>query len=155
MNDIQYLQKLRDNPTMGRWQNIPIPISEITQLEALYNSGNPFPKALKELLFLAGGRCIVLDYGATNSQQHLQEWVRQELLENGKVFSRPFYAIDVYDGDYCIFLYLDEGDNPPLYYVYYEDEAAGDSLPLRQIQPSLSNLINNRVQRVIEGFNPF
>lgn len=97
MNDIQYLQKLRDNPEKLGWQNEPISLGEITTLEELYNNGNPFPKALNELLFLAGSYCIVLDYGARNSQQGMQDRVRQELLENGKVFSRPFYAVDVYD----------------------------------------------------------
>jgi hypothetical protein len=57
---IEYLAKLKDNPSAYpndkdyKSTIQPILIEEIEHLEQLYNSGNPFPKVLKELLFLAG-----------------------------------------------------------------------------------------------------
>ncbi len=53
--EIEYLKTLRDNPvdfgvTMN-YTNRGIPITEIEQLEQTWNNGNPFPKALRELLF--------------------------------------------------------------------------------------------------------
>ena len=58
--EIQYLKTLKDNPsknpggTERPWTIEPIPLTEITQLEVLYNNGQLFPKALRELLYLAG-----------------------------------------------------------------------------------------------------
>lgn len=153
--EIQYLQSLKNNPSRDGRINIPLTQTEILELEQLYNNSNPFPKALKELLFLAGDYCIVMDYGISNSQQEFQDFVREDLLEFGKVFTRPFYAVETYSNDYIIFLYLDEGDNPKLYCAYYNDEAAGFNQPLKQIDHTLSSLVNNRIQRVKEGVNPF
>lgn len=157
--EIVYLNKLQNNPVKyGVTKNFPIiPISEqeITQLEQLYNNGNSFPKALKELLFLAGGDCYVLDYGLNETQQELQEFVRENMQEENRVITRSFYAIDVYNaGDQFLFVYLDEGDNPAVYIGHYWD--SNDRLTwINLVTPSLSNFIDRKVERVKNGQNPF
>lgn len=153
--EINYLKKLKDYPSMYERTCEPISLEEITQLEQLYNNGNPFPKVLKEYLHLAGNFCTVIDGGIYSTQQELQEYVREELLDNGKVYTRPFFALEIYSGDWCIFIYLDEGDNPNLYLTYYNDEAAGLSEPYKKMTHTLPSLINNRIQRYKEGGNPF
>lgn len=54
--EIKYLKQLKDNPNLKPsigpregWE-----ISKIEALEIKYNKGNPFPKAFREYLFLAG-----------------------------------------------------------------------------------------------------
>jgi hypothetical protein len=67
--DIKYLTQLSNNPiitsTLTPVVNklLPLTIDKIEALEATYNAGNPFPVVLKELLYIAGECCYVLDYG--------------------------------------------------------------------------------------------
>jgi len=155
--DIVFLKKLQDNPIKyGFTKNSPIisiSAQEITQLEQLYNAGNPFPKALKELLYLAGKRCYVLDYGLNETQQELQEFVRTNLDEDEKVINRPFFAIDVYNaGDQFLFVYLDAEDDPAVYEGYYWDESSNW---IKLINPYLSSYIDGLIERVKAGQNPF
>ena len=157
--EIQYLKKLRDNPAAYpddyRDEIVGITEQEIGQLEQLYNNGNPFPKALEELLFLAGGNCYVLDYGLNETQQELQEFVRENMQEENRVITRPFYAIDVYNaGDQFLFIYLDEGDNPAVYLGEYWDSNDRPNW-INLVTPSLSNFIDRKVERVKNGQNPF
>ncbi|MDF2515495.1 MAG: hypothetical protein K0R59_791 [Sphingobacterium sp.] len=65
--EIQYLQHLRDNPeaypnSKFKFEIRPISTEEIEALEQKYNNSKPFPKALRELLYLAGDSCYVFDY---------------------------------------------------------------------------------------------
>lgn len=159
--EIQYLKKLRDNPTLRinnseyLVSNSPISEQDIGQLEQLYNNGNLFPKALKELLFLAGSRCYVVDYGLNETQQELQEFVRENMQEENRVITRPFYAIDVYNaGDQFLFVYLDEGNNPAVYLGEYWDSNDRPTW-ITLVSPSLSDYINRLVDRVKNGQNPF
>lgn len=157
--EIVYLKELQNNPIKyGDTKNFPlIPISEqeISQLEQLYNNGNSFPKALKELLFLAGKDCYVLDYGMNESQQELQEFVRVFMAEENRSITRPFYVIDTYNaGDQFLFVYLDEGDNPAVYIGHYWDSSDRPNW-INLVTPTLSNLIDRKVDRVKKGQNPF
>ena len=135
--------------------NESISFEEISQLEQTYNKGNTFPKVLQEYLSIAGKYSPVIDKGIFSTQQELQEFVREELSDNGKFFTRPFFALEVYSGDWCMFIYLDEGDNPNLHCVYYDDEAAGLSQPLKKMDHTISSLINSRIQRIKENINPY
>ncbi|RZK50974.1 MAG: hypothetical protein EOO87_18800 [Pedobacter sp.] len=155
--EIKYLKELEKNPARDGFINKPMSLSEIEQLELTYNNGNPFPMALKELLSLAGHDCIVLDYGLNETQSELQEFVRENMAEENRVISRPFYAVDVYNAfDQFLFIYLDDGDNPPLYEAYYGDNTFGGQVGwIRKMQPNFVNLINLRIQSVKEGLNPF
>jgi hypothetical protein len=153
---IEYLQDLANNPVSYTGKRIrPISEAEITALEHLYNNGKPFPNALKELLYLAGDYCYVLDYGIDESQQETQEFVKEtmDLFGGGKQISRPFYAIDVYNGnDQFLFVYLDEGEDPPVYEaIYYKPEPTWIHL----INSKLSLFLSSRIRREQEGQNPF
>ncbi len=120
---IEFLTELRDNPIeFGgemNFANRGIPLSEIEQLEQDWNSGIPFPKALRELLFLAGDFCYVLDTGLMESQQEMQEEARLWMTEEGqeRVISRPFYVLEVRNEEQFVMVYLDEGDNPNVHSV--------------------------------------
>lgn len=153
---IEYLKELEKNPyRFGKpnFNNEAIPETEIIHLEQLYNNGNTFPKALRELLFLAGDYCYILDYGISESQEELQEYVREYLDETNKTITRPFFVIDVYNaGDQFLLVYLDEGDDPPVYEAsYYENPSSW----IRLLSYNLSKFIYNKIVRVKEGRNPF
>jgi hypothetical protein len=153
--DIIYLKELRDNPTRDGFVcrgNTP---AEITQLEQLYNNGNPFPKVLKEYLFLAGARCTVMEQGIYETQFEAQLETRVMLLEGGKVFTRPFFGLEFWTTDSFMYIYLDEGDNPLLRDVYYFDEAAPFGEVYLTSDLTLKGLIDARIQDVKEGLNPF
>lgn len=151
---IEYLKELQKNPyRYGKTHlnNEPIPESEIIHLEQLYNQGKTFPKALRELLHLAGNFCYVLDYGVNESQEELQEYVREELKEEEKEIARLYFVIDVYNaGTQFLFVYLDEGENPAVYEGYYRKSKSP-----RLINESLSGYIDSIIENVKEGFGPF
>ena len=156
--NIQYLTKLKDNPieysedTDFRFPIKGISEAEITQLEQTWNNGNPFPKVLKELLYLAGEDCYVFDYGIPENQNEMQEWVREQMTEMNKTITRPFYAIDLYGGDQFLFIYLDEGDNPD---IYQASAYESNSIWFRNINHTIKSLSERRIDRVKEGYNPF
>ena len=155
--EIQYLNKLKDNPiSYGVLINLEIEginLDEIQLLEQNWNNGNPFPKALKELLFLAGNYCYVCDYGVNENQQELQGSVRQDLLENERIISRPFYAIDVYSTSHFLFIYLDEGDNPTIYVAGPYSEEYNWITHLSNV--TIKSLVDDKVERAKRGENPF
>ena len=156
---IKYLQQLKDNPvaypndTEFKFEIKGISEPEIQQLELVWNNNRPFPKVLKELLFLAGNFCYVCDYGPNDSQQEVQEWVREHMEDNNRILNRPFYAFDVYGGDTFLFIYLDEGDNPNVYQAkpYSDDDNWIRPLKSQTIQ----SIINTGINRVKMGQNPY
>ncbi len=155
--EIEYLKELRDYPSAHpnkEYKTIkPISLQEITELENLYNEGQTFPKALRELLFLAGKYCYVLDYGLNTSQQELQEFVSELMVETNNQIRRHFYAIDVYNAyDQFLFIYLDDGDNPSLYEAYY---GRNEENFIRKVQPYLTDIINKRIICIKQVYNPF
>jgi hypothetical protein len=160
--NIIYLKELQNTPSIeinnsGRFSVINgVSESEISQLEQNWNSGINFPLALKELLYLAGERCYVLDYGWNDSQEELQAEVRDQLIEWNRFISRPFYAIDVYGADQFLFVYLDEGDNPNVYEAYLPPLKYDDATTwLSNLDRSLKDFINFRINKIKKGYNPF
>ncbi|RYJ45613.1 hypothetical protein NU09_0205 [Flavobacterium beibuense] len=136
-------------------KNKSVSLAEIEDLELLYNNGKPFPKALKELLFLAGEYCYILDYGIFNSQQEMQDFVRELLDEDNLSIERPFFVIDVYNaGDQFLYVYLDEGNNPAVYegFHYFEINFNGYS---HLTSTSLQKFIESQIGAVKQGGNPF
>ncbi len=153
--NIEILTYLAENPIKyGVNDNYPIegiPLSEIEELEVKYNEGKQFPKALRELLFMAGEYCYVLDYGPFRTQNRMQEAQRERLQDGGYVISRPFFAIDCYCyGSQFLFIYLDEGDNPPVNVI---DLEYGSIWEINN--DSLSLYINELIDIVKAGQNPF
>jgi len=159
--DIEYLQILIDHPKIkvpnhDSWlYNEPISITEIECLESKYNGGQPFPVALRELLFIAGKRCYVLDYGRFDSQEAMQQGARRWLTAYGRNFSieRPFFVIKVYDSDQFLFVYLDEDPVSPTVYealLYESDEPW-----IRRIGWTLSPFIRRQTQHLLNGHDLF
>ncbi|WP_330441915.1 SMI1/KNR4 family protein [Flavobacterium sp. C4GT6] len=155
---IEYLKELELNPYRHGdpdMNNDPISLTEIENLERLYNNGKPFPKALKELLFLAGKYCYVLEYGAFDSQQEIQDYVRELLEEDNISIQRPFFVIDVYNaGSQFLYVYLDEGNNPAVYegFHYFEINFNGYS---HLTSSSLQKFIESQIGAVKQGGNAF
>lgn len=170
--EIKILKELKENFTRDGFFNQPlgyieatanhpddpfdeaITIQKISELEDTYNNGNPFPRALKELLYLAGDYCIVLDYSPKDSAGDLQEDVREELERCGYSISRPFFCFDslsAYTNNEFAFVYTDVTVDDPLIYIanmkkkIIKDESGG----------TLSQFINSRLEDVKKGFNPF
>jgi len=161
--EIIYLKKLQENLNIRPYPCEPISITEIESLEQTYNNGNPFPKVLRELLFLAGEYCMVLDYGHENedelsTQAGLQEWIRTMFAFKGTpLFTRPFYVIEICQGYVFSFIFLDEGDNPMRYDSFFgpDETPLGWSTYYRNSGLTIPTLINNRIDSVKMGRNPF
>ncbi|MEN2401076.1 hypothetical protein GKZ90_0014915 [Flavobacterium sp. MC2016-06] len=154
---IEKLAYLRDNPIhYGKTINFPIkPISieEIEHLERIYNNDNLFPQALRELLYLAGKDCYVLDYSSDN-QEELQTDVREWLSNFNRSIARPFFAIDAHNpGEQFLYVYLDESDDPTVYQAYLP--IRNDILPFTSLQRTLSDFIKVHIDLVKKGYNPF
>jgi hypothetical protein len=158
--NIQFLTILRDNPiqygTEFNFENEGIPLSEIQQLEQAWNNQNPFPIALKELLYLAGSFCYVLDTGWNNTQQSMQTKAREWMLDYNRNITRPFYVIDVYNaGDQFLMVYLDEGDNPNVYSANLPQGWEQNGMWLTNIDRTLKDFLAFRINKVKQGINPF
>ena len=107
------------------------------------------------MLYLAGKYCYVLDYNIFETQQELQEAVREWLSEKKLSINRPFFAIDAYNyGEAFLFIYLDEGDNPIVRqaYLFPRKDMPFISNLLGQ---SLSGYIKGQIDDVKQGINPF
>lgn len=160
--DIKYLQILVDNPRIkvpdaeAWWTNEPLDMQEIEALEVTYNGGLTFPTSLRELLYVAGGSCYVLDYAGFGSQNILQQKARSCLTMYGRNFSitRPYFVIDVYNyGDQFLFVYLDEGGSDPMVYQALLDE---DEDPwITSLGRTLSRYIESTTRTLLMGYNPF
>ena len=159
---IEYLQILVDNPKIkvpnyDAWRyNEPIDITEIEVLERIYNNGLPFPKALRELLFIAGKRCYVLDYGLFDSQDEMQQGARRWLTAYGRNFNieRPFFVIDVYNaGGQFLFVYLDEESESPMVYEALLSES--EEPWIKRLGWNLSPFIRRLTNDLLNGYNPF
>jgi hypothetical protein len=158
--EIIFLNQLKDNPSAYpnkedyKGTIEAISVQEIESLEQLYNKGTTFPKALRELLFLAGNYCYVLDTGWYDTQQELQEASRKKLLKYDKDITRPFFVIDIYNAsEQFLYVYLDEGDNPFVYQAYLPTR--NDIIPFSSLNKRLSEYIDSLIERVKQGYNPF
>lgn len=159
---IQYLKILQKYPEIVVSEDFIVKLegiseAEIFELETKYNSGTPFPVALKELLFLAGQSCYVLDYGLAESQDELQEFVRENIRDySDLIIARPFYAIDVYGAsDQFLFVYLDSNDPDPSVYwaLYHFPMYRTENIGLGS--EKLSVYIEKVTKRLLSGQNPY
>lgn len=153
--EIQYLKMLKENPTKyGKKFNSSIDgisIDEIIQLEQKYNNGKVFPKALRELLYLGGQDCYFLEYGTNDSQEELQQFVREQIVNRHINITRPFYAIDVYNAYTTnLIVYLDEGDNPTVHEIRYSEDEK-----ISGVINTLQGYTESLIKRVKQGLNPF
>lgn len=161
--EIEFLKQLNDNTSI-RVNNsdytsvlVPLSIEQIDSLETNFNHGNQFPKALKELLYLAGGNCYVLDYGLNDTQEEMQEDARSWMEDFNRSINRPFFVIDVYNaGDQFLFVYLDEGiDDPEVYGAFLPSLRYEATSWINGTNKKLSEFIDHRVKKVLSGYSPF
>ncbi|MDB5156986.1 MAG: hypothetical protein JWR50_1693 [Mucilaginibacter sp.] len=159
--DIKYLTSLNNNPSIQEIKGgfvktlQPITITKINNLEYMYNGGNPFPVALRELLFLAGKYCYVLDFGLFESQAAMQEKSRSWLKQSTHSIDRPFFVIDVYNaGEQFLFVYLDEDLNDPMVYEAFLPVKIGADF-IESLNQSLSEYIGAGLKKILSGENPF
>ncbi|MEZ2337822.1 hypothetical protein AB6735_19395 [Mucilaginibacter sp. RCC_168] len=159
--DIKYLIQLKNHPTIKEKSTDyvnklkPLTEAEIVSLEVRYNDEKTFPAALRELLYLAGNDCYVLDYGLSDSQEEMQEDGRKWLVKHNKTINRPFFVIDVYNGsNQFLFVYLDEGDDPLVYEAVLYDKTTGWIHCLNN-NVQLSEFIDNQLLRLLSDQNPF
>ena len=156
--NIEILKVLRDYPARypndinNQFENEGLTVTEIEVLEQIWNSGNLFPQALRELLFLAGTYCHILDYNIHEDQQEIQE-LREDMQRQGHSFLKPFYIIDNYGGDQFLFIYLDEDQIDPMVYQYSADAIDRERV-LDTPLYNLSHLVHLGVTAVKEGRNP-
>lgn len=157
--NIEILTSLRDYPKRypndaeDQHPNIGLSMTEIQQLEQNWNSGNPFPQALRELLYLAGDYCYCLSYGYYDNQDELQEDLRHYLEFKGQLFTRPFFVVDAYEASEFLFVYLDENQIDPAIYSYSPNHIPDRPLDF-PLGYTLSHLINLGITAVKEGRNP-
>ncbi|TSJ38602.1 hypothetical protein FO440_18990 [Mucilaginibacter corticis] len=159
--DIKYLTLLNNNPSIQEIKGgfvktlQPITITEINNLEQTYNGRNPFPVALRELLFLAGKYCYVLDFGLFESQAAMQEKSRSWLKQSKHDIDRPFFVIDVYNAsEQFLFVYLDEDLNDPVVYEAFLPVKNGVDF-IESLNQSLSEYISAGLKKILNGENPF
>lgn len=159
--EIQILKYLQENPAAypndpeyeGRIK--PISIPEIEFLETMYNNGIVFPKALRELLYLAGKACYVLDYNIYDNQEELQSEAREWLQKYNRVLNHPFFVIDVYNaGEQFLFVYLNEGDDPIVRQVHLP-QGLDSQVVTNLANEKLSQYVKSQINEFKQGYNPF
>ena len=130
-----------------------IPLFDQVPYPLYYHYRSQLKQVLKELLFLAGNSCNYLDYSIYDSQQELQSEERLELQElYGITITRPYFFVDLSSVGLPAFIFLDEGDNPPLNQL---ENHPTQSNFYRRTGGTLQTLINSRIQNYLEGYNPF
>lgn len=148
--EIKLLKTLQSNNVDD--DNYPLSMTEIEDLELKYNSGHPFPTSVRELLFLAGKYCMVLEYGLADSQYEIQDAMRRELTNSGLNIARPFLVFDVINRtDGFVFVYLDEDQQDPAVYFANLDIEDEDTPFLNPLDKTLSEFIAERVNNLEEG----
>jgi hypothetical protein len=162
---IKVLKILKDNPAItspgGYVRKLdPITMEEIINLEEAYNKGNPFPIALRELLYLAGKSCYVLDHGHFYTQTEMQIGARSWMTKYGRNFhiDRPFFVIDVYNaGDQFLFVYTDEPEDDPMVYEALFDQSfvEREGYFTYSLERRLAEYLEFCIDRLKRGYNPF
>jgi hypothetical protein len=120
--EIQYLKNLEANSRM--WPsystNKPMTLAEIETLEELYNDNTPFPKVLREYLFLAGSYSWMLGGYMPSTQTYF----REQLVIHNMVINRRFFALLTVDETVDL-VFLDEGEDDPKFYMVEDYIARG------------------------------
>lgn len=155
--EIKYLTRLRGNPKMDRGGSLPpainrgLTMEQITTLETKYNSGNPFPVALRELLFLAGDYCYLLDTYPDIDEHN--EYCPDYISRHGGTPTTNVFYIDMIQGDQFFYIKLDDGPDPKVYFYSTLWESYTTTGPITTFDIYLSSFINNRLERVSRNEN--
>lgn len=141
--EIDFLSNLSNQPPNENNYAIirGISLNQIEELEELYNNGKLFPKALRELLFLAGDFCYALNRIWYKNQQEIQTASKEWLLEYNVIIEKPFFVIAAYSiGESFSFVYLDEGNDPIVHQTYLSNNT---KMVLRNLNKTLSTYVNS------------
>ena len=154
---ITFLKKMKNNPTYNGFINEGLSLTDIQQLELTFNNGNPFPKVLKEFLYLAGGYCCYVQFNGTSGINSIIENHNQlnEDLEEfyDVVIDRPHFYLETENIDYAVFMFLDEGDNPVINYMLQEVDPTPSHYYERAC--TFPEFIDARIQNVLDGYPLF
>ncbi len=115
--EIEYLQNYRDNiDILNRNKNRspvePATMEEIQALEAELNNGTPFPKTIREFLYLGGNLSRLPGTLGIYHIKRFTKLAKEHLKKAGHPFTRPILVFHQLDSEQFVFVYLDEGDNP-------------------------------------------
>ncbi|CAA0205625.1 SMI1/KNR4 family protein [Tenacibaculum maritimum] len=147
--EIKYLKKLVKNSTIRKSTIRGVSEEKINKVEKKFNI--KFPQAYREFLFLAGDYCGALPLYDTADLETLasdwhQEIMHEVLGEYGTKIERPFWLYAESNGcEQFVFFYLDEGDDPYIYVVDYDDN--DDS---KQIIKKSVNTFSKGIEGAIE-----
>lgn len=122
---IEILKRFEKIQRIRGWDTEGMSMTEITDLEALYNGGNPFPKVYREYLYI-GGKMNGIGLDEAHGYEWLYNKSREMLTEHDQEINRPFFVIDQLDAcEQFGFFYLDENVDDPIVYncmpPYVED----------------------------------
>ena len=152
---IKYLQELQnlDYQSLGRtWVNEPKSTTEILSLEQQYNAGRPFPDVLRELLYIAGNGCPLIELRPIN----LQQQIRSELNESGHSISQNFFGFDFLDfGSFSLVYTNDNTPDPKVYHVELDPSEEEHTEFIEDSDFTLLKLLKHRINKVNQGFNPY
>lgn len=149
---LKELESLNSQKLENVFPNKPLSTEEIVQLEQLYNSGQSFPKVLKELLYIAGNNCSVISL-TDDSPFGYQLAVRDAIQNSDHTISRPFFAFDQIDIDLFSAVFLDERTEDPQIVHFNLNESESSFEFMMRSGVTLSELINGRITDVKNGYN--
>ena len=72
------------------WSAKGMTLLEIENLELEMNNGKPFPKALREFLFI-GGRNSQLAINTPYNYKKLREYFDKEIRKRGETITQPYF----------------------------------------------------------------
>lgn len=145
--NIQYLTKMKNTPVINGETNRGISEQKIEKLEQEFNI--KFPKAYKEFLFLGGEYQNCIDDWNTDYQY--LDWMQanlKESMDDIDLHLKPHFIFAEYNNNQCMFFFLDEGENPPVY-AYYEDkieDEAGKEVFYIKFRNSFSEYIDRCIE---------
>lgn len=117
--EIKYLKKMKDTPKIGQWVNRGISEQEIAKLEQEFNIS--FPQAYKEFLYLGGDFQNCVEWSTNYEYLDWRQDNIKDSMANVNLHLKPFFAFADFEGHNCLFFFLGDGENPPIY-VYAEDK---------------------------------
>ncbi|KDN54648.1 hypothetical protein [Flavobacterium seoulense] len=139
--EIEFLKNFSQNNIINNKSSIiGISLSQIEELEKVYNNGKLFPKVLRELLFLAGDSYYALKRIWYKNQQEIQTLSREWLQEYNITIEKPFFVIAAYGvGESFSFVYLDESENPIVHQTFLP---SNNKMIIKNLDKTLTDYIN-------------
>lgn len=148
--EIEYMQQVAENPTLDDFTNRGLSLENIINLEGIYNSGEEFPKALREFIYLAGDFNNIGFDDMAEGLDALQTKAFNELAYFNEKIDRPIFVFHQYsDCENFLFVYLDEEEEDPKTYV--SSPAATFEQGRELIKHNgftFSSLVNESIRRV-------